>query len=85
LKKVFFQDVDYFDTYLIWRMILFPRVGHVYRKVTPHTIPGGISETMNLVAVNTGRFAEVWIDEYKEFYYTLKPCKTLLDNIKKMC
>ncbi len=51
------------------------RVGHVYRKVSPHTIPGGITEKMNLVAVNTGRFAEVWLDGYVDFYYSMKPCE----------
>ena len=39
------------------------------RKTSPHTIPGSIADRMNTVAVNTGRFAEVWLDEYKEFYY----------------
>ena len=27
---------------------------------------------MNTIAINTGRFAEVWTDEYKEFYYRFK-------------
>ena len=45
------------------------------RRVSPHSIPGSIADKMNTIAINTGRFAEVWTDEYKEFYYKLKSCE----------
>ncbi len=48
-------------------------LGHVYREVTPHTIPGGIRARLDTVNINTARFAEVWLDEYRDFYYYLNP------------
>ena len=50
------------------------RVGHVYRKDTPHTIPGGLRAKADTLNINTVRFAEVWLDEpYKKFYYYMNP------------
>eukprot|EP00055_Hartaetosiga_balthica_P008073 m.28941 g.28941 ORF g.28941 m.28941 type:complete len:631 (+) comp6105_c0_seq1:24-1916(+) len=46
------------------------RVGHVYRDHHPYTFPSGIGETINR---NLNRVAEVWMDDYKEFYYELRP------------
>ena len=43
------------------------RVGHVFRKYTsPYKFPKGTGVTL---AKNFNRLAEVWLDEYKEFYY----------------
>ncbi len=42
-------------------------VGHVFRKVTPHTWP----EMYKAIAKNTLRTVETWADEYKGFYYKL--------------
>ena len=47
-------------------------VGHVFRKSTPHTMPHGIS-AYDTININTARFAEVWLDEYKQFYYYMNP------------
>jgi len=49
------------------------RVGHVFRKVSPYSWPGGV---VNILNHNTMRTAEVWMDRHKEFYYKLNPCKS---------
>ena len=48
-------------------------VGHVFRSITPHSIPGTIQEKRDRPTINTARFAEVWLDNYKHFYYYVNP------------
>ncbi|XP_033227598.1 polypeptide N-acetylgalactosaminyltransferase 5 isoform X2 [Belonocnema kinseyi] len=45
-------------------------VGHVFRKSTPYTFPGGTSKIVNR---NNARLAEVWLDQWKHFYYNINP------------
>ncbi|XP_020931951.1 polypeptide N-acetylgalactosaminyltransferase 13 isoform X5 [Sus scrofa] len=66
-------------------------VGHVFRKATPYTFPGGTGHVINK---NNRRLAEVWMDEFKDFFYIISPGvvkvdygdvsvrKTLRENLK---
>ena len=45
-------------------------VGHVFRKSTPYTFPGGTSKIVNH---NNARLAEVWMDQWKDFYFSINP------------
>lgn len=47
-------------------------VGHVFRKATPYTFPGGTGQIINK---NNRRLAEVWMDEFKNFFYIISPGK----------
>ena len=51
------------------------RVGHVYRDRHPYKFPNGSTQTINR---NLNRVAEVWLDEYKDFYYAVRPAHRLL-------
>ena len=46
------------------------RVGHVFRKVSPYTWPGGVVRILNH---NTLRTVHVWMDEYKDFFLKINP------------
>lgn len=46
------------------------RVGHVFRKKTPYTLPGGAN---HVVFNNNARCVDVWLDKYSRFYYAINP------------
>lgn len=52
-------------------------VGHVFRKSTPYTFPGGTSKIVNH---NNARLAEVWLDEWKQFYFAINPAAQAADK-----
>lgn len=54
-------------------------MGHVFRDKSPYTFPGGVAK---IVLHNAARVAEVWLDEWKDFYYAMSP-GLLLNYIPK--
>ena len=40
-------------------------VGHIFRKRSPYSWKSGV----NVVKKNSVRLAEVWMDDYKKYYY----------------
>ena len=54
------------------RLLIHPcsHVGHVFRKASPYTFPGG---TEKVLIKNKLRLAEVWMDEWKKFYTSSSP------------
>lgn len=45
-------------------------VGHLFRKSSPYTFPGGVGEVLYS---NLARVALVWMDDWKEFYFRFNP------------
>lgn len=41
-------------------------VGHLFRKSSPYTFPGGVNQVLNR---NLARTAMVWMDEWADFYF----------------
>ncbi|KAL8601609.1 hypothetical protein ACOMHN_003875 [Nucella lapillus] len=75
---------DNFDlSFRLWmcggeaRIVPCSRVGHVTLSRQPFTYPqGGLS---NSYIRNTRRVAEVWMDEYKRFFYAARPTARMQD------
>ncbi|CRL04953.1 CLUMA_CG018212, isoform A [Clunio marinus] len=55
------------------------RVGHLFRKKFPYKWPNG----NGVVWRNTDRLAEVWLDEYKRFYYRSQRKRTDYGDVSK--
>ncbi|XP_055376391.1 polypeptide N-acetylgalactosaminyltransferase 5-like [Condylostylus longicornis] len=54
----------------ILELIQCSRVGHVFRRTTPHKFPRGERQT---IFTNKARVAEVWMDKWKEIFFALNP------------
>lgn len=59
------------------------RVGHVFRKATPYSFPGGTSQIVNH---NNARLVSVWLDEFGSFFYSYNPGRlfTLTKNKRNL-
>lgn len=55
-------------------------VGHIYRGFMPYSF-GKLAEKKKgpLITLNYKRVVEVWMDEYKEYFYTREPLARFLD------
>lgn len=54
-------------------------VGHLFRKSSPYTFPGGVGNVLN---INLARTAVVWMDDWAEFffkYFRINP--TLVESL----
>ena len=75
-KDVFLMCSILILSFQIWmcggtlEIVTCSHVGHVFRKSTPYTFPGGTGKIINR---NNQRLAEVWMDQYKNFYYKISP------------
>ena len=69
----FFIVLFYFQIWMCGGQVFIvtcSRVGHVFRKTSPYSWPGGVARIINH---NTQRIVEVWMDEYKDFFYKINP------------
>ncbi|KAL3274029.1 hypothetical protein HHI36_015447 [Cryptolaemus montrouzieri] len=54
------------------------RVGHLFRKSSPYTFPGGIGKTL---FSNLARVALVWLDEWADFFFKFnQPSRAVRDE-----
>uniref|UniRef100_A0A8C7SEE8 polypeptide N-acetylgalactosaminyltransferase n=1 Tax=Oncorhynchus mykiss TaxID=8022 RepID=A0A8C7SEE8_ONCMY len=92
IDRDYFQEIGTYDagmdiwggenleiSFRIWQcggtleIVTCSHVGHVFRKATPYTFPGGTGQIINK---NNRRLAEVWMDQFKNFFYIISPdCK----------
>uniref|UniRef100_UPI00358F83CA polypeptide N-acetylgalactosaminyltransferase 1 isoform X2 n=1 Tax=Myxine glutinosa TaxID=7769 RepID=UPI00358F83CA len=89
IDRAYFQEIGTYDagmdiwggenlemSFRIWQcggkleIVTCSHVGHVFRKATPYTFPGGTGQVINK---NNRRLAEVWMDEFKNFFYIISP------------
>uniref|UniRef100_H0WYC3 Polypeptide N-acetylgalactosaminyltransferase n=1 Tax=Otolemur garnettii TaxID=30611 RepID=H0WYC3_OTOGA len=94
IDRDYFQEIGTYDagmdiwggenleiSFRIWQCggtleIVTCSLGHVFRKATPYTFPGGTGQIINK---NNRRLAEVWMDEFKNFFYIISPGVTKVD------
>uniref|UniRef100_A0A8K9UBX2 Polypeptide N-acetylgalactosaminyltransferase n=1 Tax=Oncorhynchus mykiss TaxID=8022 RepID=A0A8K9UBX2_ONCMY len=95
IDRDYFQEIGTYDagmdiwggenleiSFRIWQcggtleIVTCSHVGHVFRKATPYTFPGGTGQIINK---NNRRLAEVWMDQFKNFFYIISPGVTKVD------
>uniref|UniRef100_A0A8C9G2U0 Polypeptide N-acetylgalactosaminyltransferase 1 n=1 Tax=Pavo cristatus TaxID=9049 RepID=A0A8C9G2U0_PAVCR len=99
IDRDYFQEIGTYDagmdiwggenleiSFRIWQcggtleIVTCSHVGHVFRKATPYTFPGGTGQIINK---NNRRLAEVWMDEFKNFFYIISPGEQVFGFEKK--
>ncbi|XP_077071367.1 polypeptide N-acetylgalactosaminyltransferase 13 isoform X1 [Siphateles boraxobius] len=89
IDQTYFEEIGTYDSgmdiwggenlemsFRIWQcggsleIVTCSHVGHVFRKATPYSFPGGTGQVINK---NNRRLAEVWMDEFKDFFYIISP------------
>lgn len=50
----------------VLEIVLCSHVGHIFRTFIPYKV---VSGSVNIVRQNSIRLAEVWLDDYKKYYY----------------
>ncbi|QQP50858.1 Uncharacterized protein FKW44_012002, partial [Caligus rogercresseyi] len=72
----------------IWRcggsLLIVPcsRVGHVYRRKSPHSVPGGFLGQLEIEGESTlGAVQGFWFDEYYDFYSYMNPKNVELGDL----
>ncbi|CAB4065485.1 GALNT [Lepeophtheirus salmonis] len=76
-KEFFFASGSFDPGMKIWG------VGHIYRKKSPHSVPGGFRGQLETEGINIGRCAHVWLDEYVDFYSYMNTKELKLGDLKK--
>lgn len=52
----------------------------MFRDKSPYTFPGGVAK---IVLHNAARVAEVWLDEWRDFYYAMSTGTSLTTSLKQ--
>ncbi|KPP77439.1 polypeptide N-acetylgalactosaminyltransferase 13-like, partial [Scleropages formosus] len=89
IDRTYFEEIGTYDpgmdiwggenlemSFRVWQcggsleIVTCSHVGHVFRKATPYSFPGGTGQVINK---NNRRLAEVWMDDFKDFFYIISP------------
>uniref|UniRef100_A0A8C6D9Z9 Polypeptide N-acetylgalactosaminyltransferase n=1 Tax=Moschus moschiferus TaxID=68415 RepID=A0A8C6D9Z9_MOSMO len=76
IDRDYFQEIGTYDCRGTLEIVTCSHVGHVFRKATPYTFPGGTGQIINK---NNRRLAEVWMDEFNNFFYMISLGVTKVD------
>lgn len=73
LNYTFLSNFNYLKVWMCGGTLLIhpcSHVGHVFRKQTPYTFPGGVNK---VIFRNNRRLVDVWTDEYSKYFHHMMP------------